>query len=407
MPSVLTRSLQLYKNAYSGHPKEVWAISVMTLINRMGTMVLLFLTVYLTTELNFPLREAGFLAGAFGVGSLAGSWLGGKLTDRIGANPVIIGSLFIGGLFIIAIQFATAFASLYALILAMALFGEAYRPAMTAAIADYVPPAKTGRTMAFVRLAINLGMTASPVIGGFVAAGLGYSYLFWIDGLTCIGAAIYFWAISRNWEKKVFTKESVAAAALEKSASLPAYKNGLYLQFLLATFILGFCFIQWFQAVPVFIKTEWGYDERYIGTIIAFSCVLVILIEMPLIDALEKANRIRPAVLLGLIIMASSFLPFLFPKALWLGFFAVTLLTIGEILFLPFNTAIPLNMSPKGRRGEYMSGYWMAWSLTHVTGPTLGLAFADAFGFSAYWLLLCGLIGVSWLLHLRIADRIF
>ncbi len=407
MSSALSRSLHLYKNAYSDHPKEVWAIFLMTLINRMGTMVLLFLTVYLTTELHFPLREAGLLAGAFGIGSLAGSWLGGKLTDRIGANPVITGSLFLGGLLIISLQFATEFASLYALILTMALFGEAYRPAMTAAVADYVPPAKTGRTMAFIRLAINLGMTASPAIGGFVAAGLGYKYLFWIDGLTCIAAAFLFWAISRNWEKKQFTKESVAAAALEKSASLPAHKNGLYLQFLLATFLLGFCFIQWFQAVPVFIKTEWGFDERYIGMIIAGSCVLVILIEMPLIDALEKANKIKPAVLLGLILMGLSFVPFLFPKALWLCFLGMFLLTIGEIIFLPFNTSIPLNMSPKGRRGEYMSGYWMAWSLTHVTGPTIGFAFADAFGFSAYWLLLCGLVGLSWLLHFRLADRIF
>ena len=407
MPNFIAASLQRYKNAYSGHPKEIWAITVMTLINRMGTMVLLFLTVYLTTVLNFPLREAGFLAGAFGIGSLAGSWLGGKLTDRIGANPVIIGSLFIGGLLIISLQFATAFASLYALILLMALFGEAYRPAMTAAVADYVPPAQSGRTMAFIRLAINVGMTASPAIGGFVAAGIGYKYLFWIDGLTCMAAAIYFWAVSRNWEKKYFTKETAAAAKIEKSASLPAYKNKVYLQFLLATFVLGFCFIQWFQAVPVFIKTEWGFDERYIGMLIAGSCVLVILIEMPLVDALEKANKIRPAVLLGLILMGLSFLPFLFPKAFWLCCLGMFLLTIGEIIFLPFNTAIPLNMSPKGRRGEYMSGYWMAWSLTHVTGPTIGLAFADAFGFSAYWLLLCGLVGVSWILHYRLADRIF
>jgi predicted MFS family arabinose efflux permease len=407
MPNAFIKSIQLYKNAYSGHPKEIWAIAVMTLINRLGTMVLLFLTVYFTTVLHFPLREAGFLAGAFGVGSLAGSWLGGKLTDRIGANPVIIGSLFLGGLLIISLQCATEFASLYVLILFMALFGEAYRPAMTASIADYVPPNKSGRTMAFIRLAINLGMTASPAIGGFVAAGLGYKYLFWIDGLTCIGAAIYFWLVSRKWKKRQFTKEENAAAALLKATSLPAHKNRLYLQFLLATFLLGFCFIQWFQAVPVFIKTEWGFDERYIGMVIAGSSILIILIEMPLIDVLEKSNRIRPAVLLGLILIGLSFLPFLFPKALWLFCLGMFLLTIGEIIFLPFNTAIPLNMSPPGRRGEYMSGYWMAWSLTHVTGPTIGLAFADAFGFSAYWLLLCGLVALSWLLHVRLADRIF
>lgn len=406
MSNALTRSFQLYKNAYTGHPREVWTIFFMTLINRMGTMVLLFLTVYLTTVLNYTLPEAGLLAGAFGLGSLSGSYLGGKLTDRIGANHVITGSLFLGGLMLISLQFATAFASLYALIFTMALFGEAYRPAMTASVADFVPPSKTGRTMAFIRLAINLGMTAAPGIGGFIAATLGYKYLFWIDGLTCITAAVYFWLRSRKWEKRVHTTETEAELAA-KATARPPQKNRLYLQFLLASFLLGFCFIQWFQSVPVFIKTEWGYDERYIGIIMALSCVLVTLVEMPLIDSIEKSNKIQAATLIGLVLIALSFLPFLLPKALWLCFLGITLLTMGEILVLPFNSSIPLNMSPAGKRGEYMAWYWMSWSLTHVLGPTIGLTFASAFGFPAFWLALCCLVGLSWLLHWRLADRIF
>jgi len=406
MPNALTKSLQLYKNAYVGHPKEVWTLFVMTLINRMGTMVLLFLTVYLTTVLHFPLREAGLLAGAFGLGSLAGAYVGGKLSDRIGPNRVISGSLFLGGLMLISLQFATSFAGLYLLIFTMALFGEAYRPALTASVADYVPPSKTGRTMAVIRLAINLGMTAAPGIGGFIAAGIGYKYLFWIDGLTCIAASVFFWLSSRNWKKRVEARETEAETAA-KAAALPPQKNGLYLQFLLASFILGFCFIQWFQSVPVFIKTEWGYDERYIGILMATSCLLVALIEMPLIDSIEKSNKIQAATLAGLVLIAVSFLPFLLPKALWLCFLGITLLTLGEILVLPFNSSIPLNMSPAGKRGEYMAWYWMAWSLTHVAGPTIGLAFADAFGFSAFWLALCGLVGLSWWLHWRLASRIF
>lgn len=64
-------------------------------------------------------------------------------------------------------------------------------------------------------------------------------------------------------------------------------------------------------------------------------------------------------------------------------------------------------MSPAGKRGEYMAWYWMSWSLTHVLGPTIGLTFASAFGFPAFWLALCCLVGLSWLLHWRLADRIF
>ena len=86
----ISKTLQLYKDSYSGHPREIWNLVIVTLINRMGTMVLPFLSVYFTTELCFTMFEAGLLAGAFGVGSFVGTWIGGKLMDRFNARIVIL-----------------------------------------------------------------------------------------------------------------------------------------------------------------------------------------------------------------------------------------------------------------------------------------------------------------------------
>lgn len=117
----MNKTLQLYKDAYSGHPKEVWALSGITFINRMGTMVLPFLTIYLTTILGFSLSEAGLIASAFGFGSLFGSYIGGRLSDKIGANSVIMISLIIGGLMFILLQFAMTFYELFTMIFLTAL----------------------------------------------------------------------------------------------------------------------------------------------------------------------------------------------------------------------------------------------------------------------------------------------
>ncbi|TNE56275.1 MAG: MFS transporter [Bacteroidetes bacterium] len=405
MSRILTRSLQLYKDAYSGHPVQIWILAGITLINRLGMMVLPFLTVYLTTVLGFPLRDAGLIAGAFGFGSLGGSYLGGWLSDRIGPSRVIGISLLLGGGMFILLQFAHTFSGLFLLIFTGAVFGEAYRPAMTALVGDYVPRAQTGRSMAFIRLAINLGMSLSPALGGLIAVVLGYNWLFWIDGLTCILAAILFLFLSRNWPRHQHTSTSADTHSTAVKV-IPPYKNGAYLKFLLATFITGFVFIQWFHSVPVFIKSAWGFDERYIGLLMAMSSGLIVLIEMPIVHTIEKSQKIGGAMLGGLILIGLSFLPFLLPKALALCFFAAFLLTMGEIYFLPFNNAIPLNLSPPGQRGAYMSWYWMAWSLTHITGPSVGLAFIDHFGFPTFWVFLPGLIVLSWLLHRALLDRI-
>ncbi|MCO6487870.1 MAG: MFS transporter [Phaeodactylibacter sp.] len=393
MRTALVRVIRVYRFAYAGHPREIWALAVLTVINRMGTMVLPFLTIYLSTVLGYSLSDAGLLAGAFGFGALGGVYLAGRLSDRFGTSPVILGSLLASGVFFISLQYAEGFYGLFALIFCAGLFGEAYRPAVMTSVGSYVPPAQAGRSMALLRLAVSLGMSAAPAIGGFVAVALGYAWLFWIDGLTCIAAGLYFWAVSRRWGRRASKPEEEAGGTTN---GLAPQRDPNYLRFLLATFLMGFGFIQWFQSVPVFIKTEWGFDERYIGTLMACSSLLIILVELPAIHAIEQAGRMRASILAGLALGGLSFLLFLLPKALVLCFLAMALWTLGGVFFLPFNNGLPLKMAPAARRGEYMAWYWMTWSLNGILGPVLGLAFVEQWGWGLFWVGLAGLAGASW-----------
>jgi len=406
MQKILRSSLQLYKDAYSGLPREIWILGILTVINRMGTMVLPFLSVYLTSQLHFSLKDAGLIASAFGFGSLSGSYLGGRLTDKIGAKPVIGGSLLIGGAFFLTLPYVDSFTGLFILIFCASVFGEAYRPAMSAAAAQYMPRAEAGRAMAFLRLAINLGMSAAPTIGGFVAVGLGYNYLFWIDGFTCMIAASYFLIVARKWRKPAISSPSQEQEQIDATIeTISPYKNGRYWIFLLATFLMGFAFIQWFHTIPVFIKQEWKFDEGWIGVLMGTSSFIVTLIEMPITHLVERGNHIKKAIRLGLLLFGISYLPFVLESSILLCFVAVILWTIGEILVLPFNNAYPLNISHAQNRGNYLALYFMTWSLTNITGPTVGLAFADEFGFSAFWILLTCLIMTSLLINMKVVEK--
>jgi len=402
---MFTKTIQLYKDAYTGHPREIWTLFFLTLINRFGTMVFPFLAVYLTTVLGFPLKQTGVLTGTYGLGALAGAYLGGKFSDKYGTRIIIITSLLISGCTFIFLQFATSFSSLFVLIFITSLFGEAYRPAVMSAVGGYVPENQTGRSMSLIRMAISIGMSLAPAIGGFVAITLGYNWLFWIDGSTCIIAALYFWAVSRNWmsENSCQNKSNTAEENLSEKA---AYKNRNFLLFLLATFIMGFGFIQWFHTIPVFIKSEWGYDERYIGVLMAIGSAMIVLFELPSINAIERAGKIKTATLLGLLLISVSFLIFLFPKALLFCFIALIIVTLGGILYFPFNNSIPLSMSPVTKRGEYMAWYWMIWALTNIAGPIIGFALIDELGYATFWLVLSSLVGISFMLNFLFAKKI-
>lgn len=407
MKTLLRKTLRIYIDSYSGHPKEIWAIGIFTFINRLGTMVVPFLTVYLNTVKGFSLKEAGFLITAFGIGSLGGTFIGGKLSDKIGPNPVMTGSLFFSGICLIILQFAETFNQFFFLILLTALIGDAYRPAMSTAVGLHVPKNETGRSMSFIRIAINLGWSAASGVGGFIAATLGYNWLFWIDGSTCMLSAIYFFIVSSSWKQPhKHRAESPEKENIPSVNTPPPYKDKSFLLFLLSSFLVGLGFIQWFHSIPVFIKTDWGFDERYIGMMMTLNGILIVLLEMPFVDQIEKAGKLKVSLLGGLVLLGISFLPFLLPASLYFFCLATLFFTFGEIFFFPFNNSLPINMSPESRRGEYMSWYWMSWSACSIIGPAVGLSFIDEFGYDAFWIFIILLMSLSWLIKRQIAAGI-
>ena len=400
----LNKTIQLYKEAYSNHPKELWVLVILTFINRMGTMVIPFLAVYLNTVLDFSLKEAGFLVSAFGIGSLGGSYFGGKFTERKGPEVVIFMSLFLAGILFIFLQFFTSFWGLFIMIFFTALLGEAYRPAVSTAIGKYVRQDARGRSMAMIRLAICLGMSAGPILAGFIASTRGYNLLFWIDGITCIFAAGYFYFQSKQWEGRIAIKKSIQSSIKK---GIPVKKNAKYLWFLLSTFLFGFAFIQWFHTIPVFIKTEWFYDEKYIGLLLGLSSLLIVFFEMPLIHAVETKKVKTKSMYLGLFLVSISYLFFLFPQALIICFLAITIWTIGEMFFLPLNSAIPLYMGHNDRHGSYMAGYWMTWSSTNILAPLIGFHYVDKFGYESFWLILFVLTIISLLITYSLKNNLY
>ncbi len=359
-------------------------------------MVIPFLTLYLTTILHFGLDATGVLVSAFGIGSLVGALVSGYAAARTNAQTVIFSSLFVGGLLLISLQFPTHFLVLFSLLFLYGVIGEAYRPAMSLAVSQHVPAEQTGRSMALLRLAINLGMTAAPTLGGFIILYLSYKELFWIDGLTCIAAAIYFWFASRHWSTQHKAK---LAKPEEDTKALPPYKNGKYLLFLLATFLLGFSFVQMFFSVPVFLKEVWGYKEYYYGLLCAGNCLMIVLLEMPLIHFIEHNKYTGFSLQLGLFLTGTSFLFFLLPGHLAIAIVMMFLFTLGEILYMPLNNAQSIKLSPASRRSSYISWYWMTWSMTNIAGPSLGLLLADKLGYSFLWIILFLLISISFLLN--------
>lgn len=378
-----------YVNTFKGLSREVWWLALITLINRAGTMVIPFLSLYLTTNLNFSLDDVAWIMSAFGLGSIAGSWLGGKLTDKIGYYKVMVFSLLLSGLLFIGMQFLSTFTSICVGIFVLMTVADMFRPAMFVALSAYSKPENKTRSITLIRLAINLGFSAGPAIGGLIITKMSYGGLFWIDGITCMIAAIALLKLLNPKKSKVLDMEV-------NDSPKSAYTDKAFLIFLLAMVIFGVVFLQFLSTLPYFYKTGAGLSEFEIGLLIALNGVLIFIFEMPLIKWLEHKGYTKVGLMIfGLILSTVSYLFLLYNTMIALIVISMIIVTFGEMIVFPFSNAFSLKRSKRGLQGEYMALYSIAFSISHVFGHNLGFHFIEAYGFDNTWILLTVLGGIG------------
>lgn len=385
---MVKRTLNIYQDSFRGLSKEVWWLALITFINRAGTMVLPFLSLYLTKDLNLSLSQVGWIMTSFGVGSLLGSWLGGKLTDKIGFYKVMFWSLLITGFLFIGLQYVNSFSGfVFGIFLTMTV-ADTFRPAMFVSLKAYSKLENQTRSLTLIRLAINLGFSFGPFLGGLIIAAFSYSGLFWVDGLTCIAAVLLMKAILK--QKEFHSEKSDEINANENNFT-SVYKDKPYWIFLAVVFLMGFIFLQLFTTMPLYYKEVHTLTEVQIGLIMSLNGFVIFLLEMPLVHYLEKSLIDRMKIITwSLVLMAMSFI--VLNTTAWVGILIVGMLfiTLGEMLAFPFTNNFAMNRAPTGKEGRYLALYTMAFSFAHIFSAKTGMEVIARFGFEANWFLMGG-----------------
>ena len=379
---MLNSSLTLFKNAYSGLSPSVWWLSFVMLVNRAGTMVLPFLTVYLTSRLGFSIGEAGLIMGFFGVGSILGAFIGGRLTDKLGFYYIMFFSLVMNGIFFMVLGQMTSFWQFGICIFILGTVGEGFRPANAAAIANYSKPENITRSYSLNRLAVNLGWSIGPAAGGIIA-GYSYQWLFIFNGIACIAAAILLRLCLKPPQSfKELKKQSKTILSPVQSA----YKDKVYMRFMFIVFVVAVCFLQLFSILPLFYKERMGMSETNIGLVLAMNGLFIALVEMILVYKIEGRRPMRFYMALGSLLIGLSYV------LLNLGFahialviFCMFIITFGEMFLFPFINTFWVTRSNAQNRGQYAAVFTIAFAAANVVAPTLGAQVVNYFGFDVWW----------------------
>ncbi len=376
-----------YREAFSGLPRPVWLLAGVTFINRSGTMVLPFLSLYLTEKRGFTAAGTGQVLGVYGLGAMAGTALGGWLCDRLAPRKVMALSLLGQGTGFLILGLLRSRMGILGMVLGLSIVGEGFRPAGAAALVRASLPGDQARAFALNRLAINLGMTFGPAAGGFLAS-LSYLWLFVADGGTCLLAAAFLVSALRGEGPSPAGTQAGTGANGHRSP----WKDAGFLAFLPLVTLLGMVVFQLFSTFPLTLHRQYGFPEAWIGLVLAINTLVISLFEMILVHRLRDREPLRIASL-GSFLFCAGFA--LLPLGSSVSFVAATVLvwTAGEMLSLPFISGWVGNRAGEKNIGAYMGLFTLAFSGAFVLGPPAGTWIYERYGPGVLWPA-CGAVGV-------------
>ncbi len=369
------------------------------LVNRAGTMVVPFMTLYLTESKHYSIGKAGLVMSVVGLGAICGGMLGGKLTDKFGFYNIQLAALVCGGIMFIILGQLDNYVAICSCAFLLATLNDSFRPANATAVAQYSNEENRTRSFSLNRLSVNLGWAVGGAVGGFIASR-NYHLLFWIDGLTNIGAALLLLIVLHPSKNK---QTPAHKDRVKPVKSHSAFTDRLYMVFIVLTVLFGFCFFQLFATIPVFFKQRLLLSPFFIGCIMTLNGLIITVFEMAIVFTLERRKRNMRYIILGTLLVGLSYVVFnIVPGTKSLAILSTFIVTAGEMLAMPFMNSFWISRTDNSNRGQYAGLYTAAWSIAQVLGPLAGSQIAEHYGFVALWwtiggISILGALGFKWL----------
>ncbi|MEV4511078.1 MFS transporter [Dactylosporangium sp. NPDC049525] len=383
----------------------VWVLLVGTLVNTVGSFLMLFLTLYLTQK-GFSPFHAGLALGAWGAGRIAGAFIGGTIADRMGYRFAMALSMFSTAALIAALIGAANLGNPW-LVVAAALAGASlngiWRPPAQAMITEATPPGHLVMVTAFWRLAFNIGVFVAPVLGALLSR-ISWDLLFWVEAgssaLFGVLVVVALPSVARPSAAKAETAETDAPAP-ERGGYGRVLRDGGFVLFLFALLVNGIVYIQGPATLSLHLDGL-GYATAVFGALVSLNALTVICLEVPVTRFTQRWQP-RTAVAIGMALTGIGL-------SLWsvefgiAGLVVATLVwTMGEVVASPSMFAYPAMVAPPHLRARYIAATNVANQIGYSVGPVIGTAIWAGVGGAVFWI--CGALAAVAVLAVLAGTR--
>jgi MFS family permease len=372
------------KIAYKGYPSAFKVLVLASFIDLLGGFVLYpFFALYITERFGVGMTQVGFLFAAFSAGNILGNMVGGALADKYGRRVMILIGLVVSGIGSIFMGLVDDLNVFYILAAILGFVGNIGEPARQAMIVDLLPKEKQAEGFGIMRIAMNLAVTAGPLLGGFLATQ-SYMWLFLSDAVSSlITAVIVFFVIPETKPEKPEDKpeESVISTIVGYKEVL---KDGVFILFLSVSAIMVIVYMQMTTTLPVFLRDIHGFSPQGFGLLLSMNAAMVVVFQFWITKRISKFAPMK-VIAIGALFYVVGFGMYGFISEVYLFFIAMIIITIGEMIVTPIQQTAVAFFAPEDKRGRYMAVFSFHWAIPSLFGVLVAGLIMDNIGPNWIW----------------------
>jgi predicted MFS family arabinose efflux permease len=387
MNNLLTNTRKIYNE----YPRAFWVYNVIVFIDRLGGFMLYpFFALYLTQKFDIGMSTVGILFAVFSVTGMAGSAIGGALTDRMGRKTVIVASLLLSSLSALGMGFAPTMSIFIMVVVVVGTLSSIGHPAHEAVVADLLPPEKRAEGYGIIRVVFNVAVIIAPPIAGLLIAN-SYLTLFIVDAvISILSATIVIFGLPET-KPQTHAHDKPESMKQTFAGYGRVFKDTPFVTFIAVSVMMTLVYMNMNSTLGVYLRDQHGLPELNYGALLSINAVIVVFLQFWVTRRLEK---FRPMLMMaaGSLLYAIGFAMYGFVAGFTLFVTAMIIITIGEMIVTPFQQSLVASFAPEDMRGRYMAVSGLTWSIAFSVGPYFAGVILDSGNPNLLWIL-SGVIG--------------
>lgn len=346
--------------------------------------------------------QVTILVASFSAMQLAAAPFWGRVSDRVGRRPLLIGSLFASSVSYLVFGLADSFWWLLLSRMAAGAAGGTITIAQ-AYVADTTAHEERARGMGHLGAASGLGVMLGPAVGGAASDFWGLGAPGFVAAAFCaLNGIAAFFLVPESHHEEHRTKAGQAATMRAWVKSMTTYPLSVMLS---VYFLTISSFTAMTAVLALYLERSFGVNERDMALLFTLSGATTVVVRGALLGRLVKRIGETVTVRVGICSLLGALLamPFI-PSARW-AMAIVPLYAFGAGTLFPALASLVSRVTDKASQGSILGGSQVVGGLGRVIGPLWAGWFFQSVGISTPFTVGAVLVLFALLVATRIPPR--